>query len=61
MGDDTQDRERKDAEKDDNDVRCNCGSLLARRESDAVAIKCRRCKRILVIEVTWRGIRFSRE
>jgi len=31
------------------DVRCACGSLLARRVADAVELKCRRCKRTWVI------------
>jgi phage FluMu protein Com len=33
----------------DRDCRCLCGSLLARRIGDAVELKCRRCKRTLVI------------
>ncbi len=28
------------------DVRCGCGSLLARVVSGAVELKCRRCKRV---------------
>jgi hypothetical protein len=28
------------------DVRCGCGSLLARVVDDAVELKCRRCKRV---------------
>jgi hypothetical protein len=27
------------------DLRCDCGSLLARLVDDAVELKCRRCKR----------------
>jgi hypothetical protein len=30
------------------EVRCECGSLLARRIGDEIELKCRRCKR------TWR-------
>jgi hypothetical protein len=60
MSKSNRDEGRKDVSQDENDIRCGCGSLLARREPDAIAIKCRRCKRILVIEVTWRGIRVTR-
>lgn len=31
------------------DLRCACGSLLARRVSEGVELKCRRCKRTVVI------------
>lgn len=31
------------------DVRCHCGSLLARRIGSSVELKCRRCKRTLLI------------
>ena len=31
------------------DLRCACGSLLARRVQDGVELKCRRCKRTVVI------------
>jgi hypothetical protein len=31
------------------DVRCDCGSLLARRVEAGVELKCRRCKRTLVL------------
>lgn len=31
------------------DVRCGCGSLLARRVGSNVELKCRRCKRTLLI------------
>jgi hypothetical protein len=30
----------------DGDVRCGCGSLLARLAGAAVELKCRRCKRV---------------
>ena len=31
------------------DVRCQCGSLLARRIGSNVELKCRRCKRTFLI------------
>jgi hypothetical protein len=31
------------------DLRCGCGSLLARRVAGGVELKCRRCKRTLVL------------
>ncbi len=31
------------------DVRCDCGSLLARRVAGGVELKCRRCKRTVVL------------
>ena len=31
------------------DLRCGCGSLLARRVQEGVELKCRRCKRTVVI------------
>ncbi len=31
------------------DLRCACGSLLARRVGDSVELKCRRCKRTVLI------------
>ena len=62
MSDDPQHKGRKsEPSNGEDDVRCDCGSLLARRQEEAIEIKCRRCKRILVIEVTWRGIRVSRD
>jgi len=33
----------------DGAFRCVCGSLLARRVPGGVELKCRRCKRVLVI------------
>jgi phage FluMu protein Com len=35
--------------KDNDSLRCCCGSLLARLVPDGVELKCRRCKRHLVI------------
>lgn len=33
------------------DCRCVCGSLIARVVADGVELKCRRCKRTLVVAV----------
>jgi len=42
------------------DERCPCGSLLARLRSSGVELKCRRCKRVVVIPwstaTTWHGV-----
>ncbi|MBM4257347.1 MAG: hypothetical protein FJ147_15805 [Deltaproteobacteria bacterium] len=42
------------------DSRCLCGNLLARLRPEGVELKCRRCKRALVIPwgdpTTWHGI-----
>lgn len=35
--------------RDEDDCRCLCGSLIARRVSGGVELKCRRCKRCLVV------------
>jgi len=61
MDEDAPKKQRDESPNDEADVRCGCGSLLARRLEEGVEIKCRRCKRVLVIEVSWRGIRMSRE
>jgi hypothetical protein len=37
------------AKKDNDVLRCHCGSLLARVVPDGVEVKCRRCKRRIVI------------
>ena len=34
------------------DLRCGCGSLLARRVPGGVELKCRRCKRTVVLPLT---------
>jgi hypothetical protein len=39
----------------DGDIRCDCGSLIARWTDGAVEIKCRRCKRRLVVQVSAAG------
>jgi hypothetical protein len=35
--------------RDPNECRCLCGSLVARRVPDGVELKCRRCKRTVVL------------
>jgi hypothetical protein len=35
----------------ENDLRCACGSLLARLVAGGVEVKCRRCKRAVVLPV----------
>jgi phage FluMu protein Com len=37
-----------------NERRCPCGNLLARRHSSEITVKCRRCKRQVVIASTTR-------
>ncbi len=44
-----------DARKPDNSLRCSCGSLLARVVADGVELKCRRCKRQVVVPFTTKG------
>ena len=46
------DREPASAAKDNTSLRCCCGSLLARLVNDGVELKCRRCKRQVVIPFT---------
>lgn len=36
------------------DCRCLCGSLVARMADDGIELKCRRCKRVLL--VPWRDV-----
>jgi hypothetical protein len=33
------------------DVRCGCGALLARRTEEGIELKCRRCRRSLLIRL----------
>jgi len=35
--------------RDPSECRCLCGSLIARRVPDGVELKCRRCKRTVVV------------
>jgi hypothetical protein len=37
----------------DGEVRCLCGSLLARLVPDGVELKCRRCKRTAIVPLAW--------
>ncbi len=37
---------------DRGDLRCGCGSLLARLNPKGIELKCRRCKRIIVIPLS---------
>jgi hypothetical protein len=37
------------------DVRCDCGSLLARWTAAGLELKCRRCKRRIVVPLSERG------
>jgi hypothetical protein len=41
------------------DCRCLCGNLLARVVGDRVELKCRRCKRTLLIPLEGDGSRVS--
>jgi hypothetical protein len=43
------------------DCRCPCGSLLARLVAEGVELKCRRCKRTLVVPLPPAGRRRLRE
>lgn len=43
------------AAKPDNSLRCGCGSLLARVVADGVELKCRRCKRQVVVPFATKG------
>jgi phage FluMu protein Com len=36
----------------DRDLRCPCGSLMARVTIAGVELKCRRCKRVVVLTLT---------
>lgn len=33
------------------EVRCGCGSLLARRNGDLIELKCRRCRRRVLLRL----------
>ncbi len=41
------------------DVRCGCGSLLARVVDGAIELKCRRCKRIWRLALGAAGARWT--
>jgi phage FluMu protein Com len=36
--------------RNDGELRCDCGSLMARVTERGVELKCRRCKRVVVVE-----------
>ena len=38
-------------DKGDTDVRCHCGSLMARVTAQGIELKCRRCKRVITVPV----------
>jgi hypothetical protein len=35
----------------EHELRCGCGSLMARRTPEGLELKCRRCKRVVVVPV----------
>jgi len=35
----------------EHDLRCECGSLMARVTKAGIELKCRRCKRVVVVPV----------
>ena len=37
------------------DARCECGQLIAKLRNDGVELKCKRCKRIVVIPYSMAG------
>jgi hypothetical protein len=37
------------------DLRCICRSLVARRRGAGIELKCRRCRRVLLLEFASRG------
>lgn len=39
----------------DSSLRCSCGNLLARVVAEGVEIKCRRCKRHVIVPVDAKG------
>jgi hypothetical protein len=43
------------AAKPNDSLRCSCGSLLARLVADGVELKCRRCKRHVVVPFAAKG------
>ncbi len=44
-----------DASKQSTSLRCCCGSLLARVVKDGVELKCRRCKRHVIVPLDGRA------
>ena len=45
------------AVRDDDTLRCCCGSLLARLVAAGVELKCRRCKRQIIIPLSEENLR----
>jgi len=43
------------AAKPNDSLRCSCGSLLARVVGDGVELKCRRCKRQVIVSFATKG------
>jgi len=39
------------APRTEHELRCGCGSLMARRTQAGLELKCRRCKRVVVVPV----------
>jgi hypothetical protein len=37
------------APRTERELRCGCGSLMARRTASGLELKCRRCKRVIVV------------
>jgi hypothetical protein len=37
------------AQRTERELRCGCGSLMARRTASGLELKCRRCKRVVVV------------
>ena len=43
------------APRTEHELRCGCGSLMARRTQAGLELKCRRCKRVVVVPVHGAG------
>jgi hypothetical protein len=48
-------REAVSATRENDSLRCSCGSLLARLVPDGVELKCRRCKRQIIVPLNGRA------
>jgi phage FluMu protein Com len=46
--------------KDDEEVRCECGHLLAKMTAEGLEVKCRKCKRVHLLRVSAVGAARSR-
>ena len=49
-------RQTKNASPDGEELRCECGALLARLVGDRVELKCRKCKRVVAIATITRVV-----